>query len=87
MGCSTGSVLAEQLDENRFLRVQTVFRFVKNLLCMCFKDFGGDLLTAVGGQAVLYHCVGVRCCEEFVVDLIDSFKDSAPLFRFALLTH
>ncbi len=44
-------------DKHGLLRMEAVFGLVKNLICVLFKGFGGDFLTAVCGQTMHNHCV------------------------------
>ena len=50
--------------------MKAVFRLIKDFLGVLLKDFCGDLLFPMGGQAVLYH--GVRLCHRHnsAVDLV-----------------
>ena len=40
--------------------MQTVFGLIEDLIGMRLEHFGGDLLAAVGGQAVLHHTSGAQ---------------------------
>ena len=53
-------LLVRQKDgQNGFLDVEAVLGFGEDLVGMLFKDRRGDLLAAVGGQAVEKHRVGL----------------------------
>ena len=66
--------------------MQAVFGFIKNLICMGFKNVGGDLLAAVGGQGMLHYTVrlGQRhagCIQAEAVEI------PAAALGFALHAH
>jgi hypothetical protein len=50
--------------------VQAVLRLVKDFLRVLLKHVSGDLLTPVGGQAVLHHAAGVGESHQLLVHLI-----------------
>ena len=47
----------QQNAQHGFFYMQAVFGFIKNLVCVGFKNVGGDLLAAVGGQGMLHDTV------------------------------
>ena len=53
---------AQQDGQNGFLDMEAVLSLVKDLIRMAFKNGRGDLLAAVGGQAVEHHVVGLGRC-------------------------
>ena len=51
----------QQHGQHGLLDVQPIFRLGKDLVRVGLEDGGGDLLAAVGGQAVEHHAV--RLCQ------------------------
>ena len=75
----------EQIQHG-LLGVEAVFRLVEDLVGVGLKDRCGDLLSPVGGQAVLDHGAGMGGGHNGVVDLI-ALKDQLTLAGLALLSH
>ena len=64
--------------------MQTVFGLIEDLIGMRLEHFGGDLLAAVGGQAVLHHHVGCADRKQLIVPLVAS-KCFVALIRLSLI--
>ena len=63
-------LLVRQKDgQNGFLDVEAVLGFGEDLVGVLFKDRRGDLLAAVGGQAVEEHRVGLCSAQQAARDL------------------
>ena len=63
-------LLVRQKDgQNGFLDVEAVLSFGEDLVGVLFKDRRGDLLAAVGGQAVEEHRVGLCSAQQATRDL------------------
>ena len=63
-------LLIRQKDgQNGFLDVEAVLGFGEDLVGVLFKDRRGDLLAAVGGQAVEEHRVGLCSAQQAARDL------------------
>src|SRR5579859_6993109 len=80
------SVLAQQPQQQRFLRVQAIFSLVVDDRRMPVHDVVGNLLAAMGGQAMHGHRAwrGVR--HQLGVDLVTA-KDRRADIGLALLAH
>ena len=72
--------------QHGFLHVQAILGFVKDLRCVLLEHRRGNLLTPVGGQAVLHHAAGICRRHQLLIDLVAG-KGLLPARLFFLLAH
>ena len=71
----------------RFLSVETVFGFIKYLICVRLKHICGYLFAAVSRQTMLTHTAAVGSRKQFLIDLIFAAEYFFALLGFTLLPH
>src|SRR5581483_2886348 len=85
-GDETANAVAEQHEQNGFLRVQTVFRLVENDRNRGFQHGPGHFIAAMRRQAMHEQRAGLGARHEAVVHLEGS-EYLAARFAFLFLAH
>ena len=72
----------QQHRQHGFLDVETVLRFVKDLVCVLLEQGGGDFLAPVGGQTVQHQRVRL-CVFQQTAGELEAHKIPQTLLAFS----